>query len=446
LDYNKAIECDSKNAEYYLERAKCNAELKFTSLAMSDVNKGIEIDPLLADLYSEKASIYYYKEMFEEALVEINKAIDLDATKARFFGSRGALHSMQKNREKAIADYNKAIELDPTDFFPHVNLSKEKYLLEDMNGSCVCLKNAHALLVKNNPNDPIKMEIDEARVDYCDSLKPSYYYQRGIALFNKHEYMKALEVYTTGLKTFPDNRLMLNFRGNTYFALNEFEKAIGDYKKSTENRENLKSDLANRRKTIDLGSEEVVVNSFIAGANLSMAESYFALLKYDEALLEINKGILIAPEIKELRNEMYYNVRGSILLAQNKPEESLKDFEKCIRINPNFSIAFVNRALARLSFEKLIIVHLKAIKGGVDDKVFHTEWTLAFLGKIKSTEIVELALADCRKAIELDEKNDLAYYTSYQLKKAINLDYCSDIKLADQLRYNVLMEDLIRCK
>jgi tetratricopeptide (TPR) repeat protein len=75
---------------------------------------------------------------------------------------------------------------------------------------------------------------------------------------------------------------------------------------------------------------------------ISIAESKFALGNYSEALLEINKEVEMAPDLKESGKENYFNVRGNIFLALAKYNEALSDFEKCVQINPSFALAYVN--------------------------------------------------------------------------------------------------------
>lgn len=151
--------------------------------------------------------------------------------------------------------------------------------------------------------------------------------------------------------------------------------------------------------------------------------------------------------MKEFGKENYFNERGNIFLALAKYNEALNDFEKCIQINPSFSLAYVNKAIAKINLANKIEMTTLSIKGGFNNQPFIPNWTLPLRTSIKKSDSnIISALEDCNKAIEIEPKSDFACYVRGQIKKMINKsDYCLDLLQAKELGYPVEMEVLIDC-
>lgn len=460
FDYNKAIELEPKNYEFYIQRGIYNSNQGYFSIALSDLTKAIELEPKNFNTYFNRSSLYYGKRMTKEALDDITKAIQLDSTQSILYNGRGAVYSVLGETEKSISDYNKAIKLNPNDYLTYYNRSNERYKLEDMEGyasdilACYsAIKNfdpTETIKSENYPEMSLKAELEYLIGIYCDSSKASYYYQRGIAFYNLGQYDKAVDVYTKGLKKFPTNAMSLSFRGNAYYMLKNYENALTDYSQSVQNKENLISDIEINQKHTQLTNEYEKKNytdGFLASMQTSIAEIKFAQGKYDEALIEINKGIAIAPEIKVLGKENYYNVRGNIFIALGKYHEAINDFDMCIKLNSNFSLAYVNRAVSKINLAKEFKMSATSISGGINDKSFTTKWALPnkISAKKSDTNILS-ALNDCNKAIDIDAKFDYAYYIRGHVKKILSSnDYCYDFLKSKELGYPLELPILNEC-
>lgn len=449
FDFNKAIELDPKNADYYIQRGLYNSNQGYFSLAISDLNKSIELAPDNYYPYFQRASVYYSKQMVKEALEDITKAMQLDSTQQALYTGRGAIYSVLKEHGRAISDFTKAIQLNPKDYLPYYNRALDKYALEDMDGSCSDLHECYSVLKKYDPDNSLKTELEYSIGNYCDSLKASYYYQRGIAFYNLQQFDKAVNIYSIGVNKFPNNSMILSFRGNAYFALKDYIKALPDYYSSIKNKANVIYDIEANQKHTQLTNEPIdtYVNGFIASMQISIAESKFALGQYEEALIEINKGIEIAPDLNEFGKENYYNVRGNIFLALSKYQQALNDFDKCIHLNSSFSIAYVNRAVAKINLANKISMTSYSIRGGINNQTFNANWTLPLMASVKKSDAnIISALTDCNKAIEIDSKLDYAFYIRGQIKKMlIYRDYCYDLLKAKELGYPVELELMNDC-
>lgn len=441
IDFNKAIELDPKNEDYYILRGLFYSKQNNYSSAIADLNKAVAIAPKNFVPLFRRANFYYDNKMTKEALADINSAIALDSTQQSLYTARGAIYSVLKETKKSIADYTRSIELKPNDFFPYYYRALEKYTLEDMDGFCSDLQLSYALIVKNDPENPIKAELVYYIGNFCDSTKAGYYYQRGIAFYNLQQFDKAVQIYSQGVEKFPNNSMILSFRGNAYFELKNYEKAIADYYASIENKYNVIEDVRANQKHTGLANESVesYLNEFLASMQLSIAESRFALGQFEEALLEINKGIALAPNTKVIGKEKYFNVRGNVLLALGKYQQAIADFDKCIELNRSFSLAYVNRAIAKLNQNSKISIKSYSIRGIVNTGSFNGNWTLNSKSSLKkSDENAISALTDCNEAIEISPDLDFAFYIRGQIKKMLSFDdYCYDLLRAKTLGFPV---------
>ena len=419
-DYDKAVALDFENAGYYVQRGNYHFKQGSVLLAIADLNRSVQLAPDNYYPYYQRAIIYYNSKKVNEALRDVNTAIQLDSNQQVLYTFRGAIYAAVEEHKKAITDYTKAIALNPKDHLPYYNRSLEKHAIEDMDGACSDMQECYALL---KPGDSLRNELEHTIGNYCDSTKPSYYYQRGITFYNLQQFNRAVDIYTLGINKFPDNVMLLSFRGNARFALKDYSNALQDYYTSIRNKGNPDSE-------------------FLASIQIHIAEAKFALGQYEEALVEINKGIDIAVEHKET----YYNARGNILLALGKYQQAMSDFDKSITLNATFPLAYVNRAVARINLLNKIRITAYSFSGGIN--TFHAKWILPLKTTVKvSEEDLFAALGDCSKAIDIDPALDIAYYIRGRIKRGLNSGgQCYDLMKARDLGYPVEPELLSGCR
>lgn len=447
-DHNKAVEIDPENPESYIQRGEYNSRVGYQSLALADYTKAIELAPNNYNPYFKRASLYYGQKRLEEAMMDINKAIELDSNQFSLYIGRGAIFDVMQEYHKAISDYTKAISLNKNDFLPYLNRATSYYKLEDLDASCSDYAILKTLIENGSISDQaIIKEVNGAIQDICNPSKPSYYYQRGVGYYNLKEYHKALDIYTKGLTIFPDNAMMLSFKGNAHLALNEYEKAIEFYNLSLKNKDNILTEIKINPRFADASNEQIT--SFYKG---SLASTYFSISEcktnlgyFDEALKEINTALELAPDINDFNKEAYYNLRGYIHLMSGKYELAISDFDKSILINKNFPLAYVNRAIAKVSLAEKVKIRSYSIHGNFNTQPMNVNWNSPTKSSLKKSESNILsALNDCNKAIEIDNKLGYAYYIRGQIKQMLTYgDYCLDLLTAKELGLTV-EDELIR--
>ncbi|KQN34363.1 hypothetical protein ASE92_12215 [Pedobacter sp. Leaf41] len=437
-DYNKAIELAPDNAEYYTARGAYNAGNGYHALALTDLNKAIVLSPEGYDAYFYRGGVYYNQNQVENALSDINKAIVLNDKQAHFYNGRASIYANIGQFDKALDDYTKSIKLDPLTYTGYLNRAKIYYELEDLDAACTDYLAAKAIVISKKNYDPELLKtISESSADFCDETKPSYYYQRGIAHYNLKQYDKALAQYAKGLEKFPKNAMMLSFKGNAYLALSDYKNATANYKASLENKENLLHEIEINPRFATATNADIYryYNSSLASIYSGLSDCYLNAGAVEEALNAINTALSLAADVKGFEKETYFNRRGNIYLATEKYKLAWSDFNKSIELKNDYALAYVNRAIARVSLTDNVKKSTHRVAAKIANQPASFGWIVNDKSSIKkSQDALLLALADCNKAIELDKGLGFAYYVRGSIKEILgHKDFCVDILTAAKM-------------
>ena len=437
-DYNKAIELAPDNAEYYTARGAYNADNGYHALALTDLNKAIVLSPESYDAYFYRGGVYYNQNQVENALSDINKAIVLNDKQAHFYNGRASIYANLGQFDKALDDYTKSIKLDPLTYTGYLNRAKIYYELEDLDAACTDYSAAKAIVISKKNYDPELLKtISESSADFCDETKPSYYYQRGIAQYNLKQYDKALVQYAKGLEKFPKNAMMLSFKGNAYLALADYKNASANYQASLENKENLLHEIEINPRFATATNADInrYYNSSLASIYSGLSDCYLNTGALEEALNAINTALSLAPDVKDFEKETYFNRRGNIYLATEKYKLAWSDFNKSIELKNDYALAYVNRAIARVSLTDNVKKSTYRVAAKIANQPASFGWIVNDKASIKkSQDELLLALTDCNKAIELDKSLGFAYYVRGSIKEILGQkDFCIDILTAKKM-------------
>ncbi|QHI36466.1 Lipopolysaccharide assembly protein B [Kordia antarctica] len=449
-DHNKAIKIDPNNPDSYIMRGLYNSNSGYPSSAISDLTKAITLAPKNYYPYFHRSSVYLNQRRVKEALKDINKAIEIDSSQSASYIGRAAIFYALQEYQKAINDYSKAISVDKNDYASYINRALIYYELEDLDASCADYSTLKSFIEDGTINDEAFItQINGAIQDICNSSKPSYYYQRGVGYYNKREYQKALDIYAIGLKKFPDDAMMLSFKGNTYLILNEFEKALACYSVSLKNKEKIKAEIKINPRFSGASSDKITsyYNGSLATIYLSISECNINLGRFNEAFTEINKGITVAPSIDGFNKEAYFNMRGYIYVTKKDYKRAINDFNESIKINKNYPLAYVNRAIAKVSSVEKIKFRSFSIYGNFNTQPLSIRWNSPTTSSFKKSESTLLAaLSDCNTAIEIDNTLGFAFYIRGQIKQMLaEPDYCLDLLAAKELGITVDAQLLNNC-
>jgi tetratricopeptide (TPR) repeat protein len=179
------------------------------------------------------------------------------------------------------------------------------------------------------------------------------FYNAGVASLQAQQYDDAIASFDRALLLHGDfTEAMLN-RGNSYFALGDFDKAWSDYnsvlQSSSTNAQALKKRAATN---LELGKNEDAVRDYQQLAILAPDElksssesltnlgaAYFAQEQYGQALEQFNKSVALFPhEVRpHLKRAMCYE-------GLKQYDKAAQDYNEVLKLEPDNVRALVNRA------------------------------------------------------------------------------------------------------
>ena len=109
-DYNKAIEINSNESDYYNRGRAYQAAMQLEK-AIQNYDKVIELNPRYVHAYYFRGLAYYHIKNYEVAIKDYTKCIELDPKDKWNYRSRGKCYQQIGEEAKAQADFAKAKEL-----------------------------------------------------------------------------------------------------------------------------------------------------------------------------------------------------------------------------------------------------------------------------------------------------------------------------------------------
>lgn len=436
-DYNKAIELDSVNAEAYYYKALLSFRQEQYDQGANELTTVIRLDSLVSMAWYQRGIYYANNQNWDAALFDFTKASIIDSLNSNYVTYIANVYLNKADPATAYTYYSKAVKLDSKNFEAHYFKSVAAYRLEKLDTSCDCLQEMQKNLPPKTDDESIidfQMKMNEQIKDYCDTGFSGFYYQRGIAAYNKGEYDRAIVWYNDGLKKFPGHFMMTSFRGNANLAKGKNQEAESDYTNSLELTSHLAVEL---NKALNYKDESAISQKNLSTATIAYvysnrAEARINLNKLKEAETDIETGLKMMPDDTP-EKEYFYNIRGILYLSENDNSNALTYFNKAIKANPGFVSGYINRALVKVNLAYKIRVISSVFL--IQNRNLNTQFDLPLLKKTTvNKDNLGAALADCNKAIQLDGNNSYAYQIRAYIKLLLGeSDYCYDLMKAEQL-------------
>lgn len=255
--------------------------------------------------------------------------------------------------------------------------------------------------VRTNPNS-IEFDIDQIlyTIEYQDTVvvqatrltavpfkvkeDNKYFYNQAILRVNTKDYKNALVFLHKCIKNDPNNKELLQLRGNAYTELGKFKQAVADFKAVTR---------------IDQTDPVVYYN---------YATTLSKMGKFDESINQYNQAIRLKPDYL-----FALQGRASTKTLSEDFEGAQDDYNAILEINPTFTAALRGRGIAKSMLRQY-----------------------------------DSAVGDFTRVTELTPTDGLAYYYRGLAYSCMNLMYkaCSDYERAAQLRIPQATNELRSCK
>ncbi len=123
-EYNKAIEIEPLESEYYTNRGATYARLGKLNEALSDLNKAIEINPQFANAYLNRSVINSQLNNVDGAISDIETHLSFKPYNPDLWYECGRLKNLKNNYAGAIPNLNKAIQYNPNKGMYYVERGK----------------------------------------------------------------------------------------------------------------------------------------------------------------------------------------------------------------------------------------------------------------------------------------------------------------------------------
>lgn len=183
-----------------------------------------------------------------------------------------------------------------------------------------------------------KGEIEKALEDTNEALRldpnsRDAYHNRAIAFLNKRELGQAVADFSEAIRCDPDNAGLYFERGNAFLADGQYDAAIASFESAIR----ISPWLADAYWERDYAWERRAYELLNKGIKAASER------KYDEALRSYSQGLESHPGVRN--HAVLLCNRATVLGRLNQRQQSARDYDEAIRLDPNFFQAYYNRAI-----------------------------------------------------------------------------------------------------
>jgi len=409
-------------------------------------NPTFNLSKIIIDKISDEVQFYnegkrtYELQVYDSAIIFFTKAIALNPKKAIYYGYRGASEGMLKKYVEALSDLDKAIELDNHNSWLYYERGQVQKRVENFKAAIadytksiiIDSVNYDAIYARGFSNRKLGNYNDGLKdLDYLITKSPNkywqYYFERGQIYFGLTEYAKAISDFNVCLNSGQIKQKEIIYaalfkRGVSYAITFKSDSAIADLQ-MVNKREPLESSykylgLAYQQKGDSVRSRECFIKSIVMNPKTVDTYFYYGRGEYyfgncKKALELYTKGEKLASE-NQVYSTDHFRYRGLIKGCLNDTAGALEDFKISIKLDSNNYSAYVSR-IALLHSD---VQYLKQTREDIEQliKIFPDKKQLTFLytmDAIYSVYIGDTIQAEklYKKAIEnAHEKKGYTYY------------------------------------
>ncbi len=409
-DYETAVEIDPKNPFYYLNRARTYLYIHEYESAAEDCDKAIDLKYIKENVYLMRGMAKAGLEYFDEALFDFDIAILRNPENTASYVQRGAVWMELKEPDSALVDFNKALAINKNDSYAILSRALARMELNDTIGAFNDLDRVIELSPYNSYayyNRAILKIGAGSHQDAIDdlgkvlSMNPEnivIYLYRGRLRASTGDFNGAIDDYNRAIDIYPDF-------ADAYYERSQAKKALQDYYGAEEDHqmayainkfnfnENdslkleeemyLKRIIAFSGEFYDKGTDNIKIQDQIIQIELKPIFTTIVYSKSMEAVkmfdtfekpayhaeiisLSCNQdrmaGNIANTQLEMLEQkigsnpsdpENYYN-RAEIYANLQDYNKALQDYDIAILLDPDYILAYFNRANIRFKLSELI--------------------------------------------------------------------------------------------
>jgi tetratricopeptide (TPR) repeat protein len=455
-DYSEAINRNSEFVGDYINRGILNVEKKNYNQALSDYNSAVKMDKNNPLVYYNRGLLRANLGDYNNALSDLTTVLQFDSTNNEALLQKALVEYTLKDYRSSITDYKKLIAkfqyfipayLGVAQAESALGNQKAAFRYQQLAGNIE--KNKDYINRKNKEN------IQATNKLATNTQKSST--SRKTELFNRFaaqnlEDTETETKYTDATRGTVQNKYtdVINERNFvlTYYAktdemrhtnlyyplLEEYnkQKKLSSILKITNNEVPLTAELVNSRfEAINEISTRLAKDDQNADIYFNRALEFSMVQDFNSAIEDLNKAIIIRPDFMLAyfcRANIRYKLmdftknsadtkpivtdKDSKLISKNQAqfdmEIILRDYDKVIELNPDFSFAYFNKAnilCTQKDFQSAISYYTKAIEMDADfaESYFNRGLTYIFIGE------------DAKGLADLSKAGELGIYKAYNL-------------------------------
>ena len=448
-DYNKAIELNQTNANYFINRGLLNYFAKNYRNALSDYDKAIELDPYSQLSLFNRALLRAEVGDLNNAIEDLNNVLKINPNHNEALLKRALLFLELNNWQQAEEDYNLLIQRYPY-FIPayygrsqaRENLGKKKLAYLDLEKIDEIEKNKDKIKQENisttaqyAQEESIKDKVKEfSNTNGSDFAKSKYENILRGAVQNKFSNIVNEQNFVL---TYYSEKNPLAQIERFYPMISEIDKMdiLPGNLKLTNKEISLTTPLISyHMQSLDQFSYLIQHNDNNPYLYLGRGIDYTLVQDFNSAIADFSKAILLNSDLslayfcranvryKQLEFQINtYENENKLDKKDNLPtnkkyaydfELIIRDYDKVLSLNPDFDIAWFNKANIlgeQKNFEEAISHYTKAIEINPEfaHAYFNRGLMLFFIGKTNE------GLADLSKA------GERGIYQSYNIIKRL---------------------------
>jgi len=432
-DCNHAIRLDYFNTQAYLKRGVIKLETENYDGALEDFEQAIKLEPNDSYAYFNRALSKIYLADTTGAIRDLSKVLSMDPYNALTYYNRALLKAQQEDYLGAIDDFNRVLMLNPDNIYTYYNRATVKHQLEDYEGAI----DDYTMAISLFPDFAgAYLNRSAAKGSINDQAGAKEDYDRAISIVNAMNTDGGI-----------DEQLLTEYADSTYFNdIIKFEAEFSGGQAVEGDQEKPDVSIAIEPDFIVqyFKDEELYIQLKRGGHFVEKLYDYpyknnqtlLVGITNQEILLsldEAEKQLKIADSVivYEPRSYKAFFYKGMINGMVKNYSSSLAAYTRAIELQPDFAMAYFNRANILLLMEESVYQ-----EGAISQNVT-INWGKAEPQTVKKTSVeinYKKVLQNLDKAILLQPKWGFAYFNRANLKvrlkdyKGAIADYASAIQ------------------